>query len=164
MEKMDKQTLGLAAEFAVASELCRRKMYAQLTLGLHKKTDLLVEKGKGMLKIQVKGKNNYKWPAVKGFNDEHMFLILIDYYKKKEDERPDYYILNFTEWRKLVEIKVYDKQRIEKIFNETNYNLEWKRKDDGKILWKGIDIKLSDVNNREFKERWDKIKNKINSL
>ena len=33
----------MAGEYAVASELCRRGHYAQLTLGHHKKTDLLVE-------------------------------------------------------------------------------------------------------------------------
>ena len=63
-----------------------------------------------------------------------MFLILADYYKKQEDERPDYYILNYTEWRKLVEIKKYDKQKVEKIFNETNYDLEWKRRKDNKFF------------------------------
>jgi len=34
--KIDRHTLGLSAEFAVASELCRRNIYAQLTLGLRK--------------------------------------------------------------------------------------------------------------------------------
>ena len=40
---LEKETLGLAAEFAVASELCRRGIYAQLTLGNRKRTDLLVD-------------------------------------------------------------------------------------------------------------------------
>jgi len=33
----------LCKEYAVASELCKRGFYAQLTLGNHKKTDLVVE-------------------------------------------------------------------------------------------------------------------------
>jgi hypothetical protein len=37
-----KNVLSLAAEFAVASELCRRGIYVQLTLGNLKRTDLLV--------------------------------------------------------------------------------------------------------------------------
>ena len=40
--KVSKSTLGLAAEFAVASELGRRNIYAQPTLGLQKRTDLLI--------------------------------------------------------------------------------------------------------------------------
>ena len=52
---LSKETLGLAAEFAVASELCRRGIYAQLTLGNRKRTDLLVDVEYGrMLRIQVK--------------------------------------------------------------------------------------------------------------
>ena len=56
--QLTKETIGLAAEYAVASELCRRGIYAQLTLGNHKRTDLLVvneESGK-MLRVQVKAK------------------------------------------------------------------------------------------------------------
>jgi hypothetical protein len=41
--KLSKESVGLAGEYAVASELCRRGHYAQLTLGSHKKTDILVE-------------------------------------------------------------------------------------------------------------------------
>jgi hypothetical protein len=41
-----KESLGLAAEFAVASELCRRWLFAQLTLGNKKRTDLLVHDGR----------------------------------------------------------------------------------------------------------------------
>jgi hypothetical protein len=37
-----REKIGLAGEYAVAAELCRRGFYAQLTLGHHKKTDLLV--------------------------------------------------------------------------------------------------------------------------
>lgn len=42
MMKMSKELVGLSGEYAVASELCRRGVYAQLTLGHHKRTDLLV--------------------------------------------------------------------------------------------------------------------------
>jgi hypothetical protein len=52
MSKINKDILGLAGEFAVASELCRRNIYAQLTLGLRKRTDILVETEVGMLRIQ----------------------------------------------------------------------------------------------------------------
>ena len=32
--KIEKSILGVAGEFAVAAELCRRNIYAQLTLGV----------------------------------------------------------------------------------------------------------------------------------
>ena len=51
-----KDILGLTAEFACDSELCRRNIYTQLTLGSQKRTDLSTETEKGTLRIQVKGK------------------------------------------------------------------------------------------------------------
>ena len=42
MEKISKEFLGLAGEYAVASELCKRGLYAQLTLGHHKSTNLKI--------------------------------------------------------------------------------------------------------------------------
>lgn len=57
MEIVNRDNLGLAAEFAVASELGRRNIYAQPTFGHRKRTDLLIlsEEGK-LLRIEVKGK------------------------------------------------------------------------------------------------------------
>lgn len=49
--KMDKDILGLSVEYAVASELCRRELYAQLTLGPRKRTDILLETDESMLRI-----------------------------------------------------------------------------------------------------------------
>ena len=40
--EIPKETLGLAGEYAVASELCKRGIYAQLTLGNRKSVDLLL--------------------------------------------------------------------------------------------------------------------------
>jgi len=54
--KLSKEFLGLSGGYAVASELCRRGIYAQITLGHHKCTDVLVETDFKMLRIQVKAK------------------------------------------------------------------------------------------------------------
>ena len=79
MDNQDyRQNLGLAAEYAVASELCRRNIYAQLTLGLRKSTDILVATEKTMLKIQVKGRRKGNWQRIKGIYREDMFLIFVD--------------------------------------------------------------------------------------
>ena len=101
--KIEKSLLGLAAEYAVASELCRRNIYAQLTLGPRKRTDILVETETGMLRIQVKGKQGKEWPGVKGIYGKDAFLIFVDFEGKSDQERPDFYILTVEDWEKLLE-------------------------------------------------------------
>ena len=99
----DKQYTGLAGEYAVASELCRRGCYAQLTLGNHKKTDLLVERKGKLFCVSVKAKKkSYTWPRVKGI-EKGDILVFVDFQKKAADERPDFYILNVGNWVKLIE-------------------------------------------------------------
>jgi hypothetical protein len=93
-----KDTLGLAGEFAAASELCRRGIYAQLTLGNRKRTDLLVEADQGMIRVQVKAKQGRVWPASRGVYGSDIVLILVDYHKKADSERPDFYILTPEDW------------------------------------------------------------------
>jgi hypothetical protein len=94
---LDRHTLGLAAEFAVASELCRRNIYAQLTLGLRKRTDILIEAENRMLRVQVKGKRYRHWPAVKGICSHDMFLVFVAYHNKQDNDRPDFYIFNYDD-------------------------------------------------------------------
>jgi hypothetical protein len=55
--KIDSETVGIAAEFAVASELARRNISAQPTFGHQKRTDLLVfGKNNRPIRIEAKGK------------------------------------------------------------------------------------------------------------
>lgn len=153
--KIDKQTLGLAAEFAVASELCRRDVYAQPTLGRRKRTDLLAETEEGMLRIQVKAKRGATFPLLKGvYGDE--FLILVDYRKKGLLERPDFYILTSEDWRRTLETMLAE--RIfsgEVVIDEKNVPIWQKRVDMSKPLVRGHSVKTDWFT--EFRERWDKI-------
>jgi len=102
--KIPKETLSLAGEFAVASELCRRGIYAQLTLGNRKSTDLLLDVADGgMLRVQVKSKQGKEWPACKVFACERAeVLVLVDFYKKADDQRPSFYILTEDDWKKVI--------------------------------------------------------------
>jgi len=134
--KISKDILGLAAEFAVASELCRRNIYAQLTLGQRKRTDILVETEKAMLRIQVKGKQGKEWPWIKGISGKDILLVFVDFENKKENERPDFYILTAKDWERLLKIE---------------------KKKQGHDR---PDIKPEMI--KECKERWDKIKGIIN--
>lgn len=103
-----KQMIGLAGEFAVASELCRRGIYAQLTYGNRKSVDILTDCDNGMARVQVKAKQGNEWPGVRGVcgND---ILVLVDFQKKRDVERPDFYILTATDWAELVKVNINEK-------------------------------------------------------
>jgi hypothetical protein len=149
---ISKDTLGLAAEFAVASELCKRNIYAQLTLGLRKRTDILVETERGMLRIQVKGKQRREWPGCKGIHGEGIVLVFVDFENKEENERPDFYILTVENWEKLMEkeLKLTGKiERGEVTIDDKNMPT-WK---DG---YQGMGVKPDMI--KEYKEQWDKIR------
>lgn len=142
----------MAAEFAVASELCKRNIYAQLTLGLRKRTDILVETERGMLRIQVKGKQGKEWPGCKGIYGEDIVLVFVDFENKKENERPDFYVLTVEDWKNLLEkeLKLTSKvERGEVTIDEKNMPT-WK---DG---YQGMGIRPEMI--KEHKERWDRIK------
>ena len=104
---ISRNLLGLAAEFAVASELCRRNLYAQLTLGNQKRTDLLLMSHDGQFhRVDVKAKQGPTWPNCRGVYGDNVFLVFVDYAKSSPSERPDFYILSSSDWRALVEKKV----------------------------------------------------------
>ena len=107
---IDKSILGIAGEFAVAAELCRRNIYAQLTLGHQKRTDLLVFRETGRIyRIEVKAKQGRDWPNCKGIWDRESFIVFVDFAGKKDIERPDFYILTAQDWNAVVvsEMKRY---------------------------------------------------------
>ncbi len=102
-EHVEKSTISLAAEYTVASELCRRGVYAQLTLGNLKRTDLLAFWGKGnVVRIEVKAKQGRGWPSCKGISGKGTFLVFVDYRDKRLPDRPDFYVLSTRNWRNLV--------------------------------------------------------------
>lgn len=99
--------LGLAAEFAVASELCRRGIYAQLTLGHQKRTDLLAfSEGGRLTRIEVKAKQGREWPNCRGIYGENIFLVFVDYQHLPTDQRPAFYILDSDDWRRVLKRRV----------------------------------------------------------
>ena len=144
--KLSREFLGLAGEYAVGSELCRRGMYAQLTLGTHKHTDLLVETELRMLRISVKTKQGSEWPSVGGLHRSDDFLVLVDMQGKGEAERPDFYILNEHDWLGLIE---REGQRWPAIQVDKENRIRYP---DG---WTGLNIMVRMV--LEARERWDKI-------
>ncbi len=111
MTKVEKSLVGIAGEYAVASELCRRGVYAQLTLGNRKKVDLLLDGKNAIARVEVKTKRGREWPGVKGIAPEDglKFLVLVDLQGKGLDCRPVFHIISKDEWHPFLEQHLGDK-------------------------------------------------------
>jgi len=161
---ISRDCLGLAAEFAVASELCRRDIYAQLTFGNKKRTDILVmTELNRFARIEVKAKQGSTWPNCKGIFGDDVFLILVDFANRRETERPDFYILTSNDWLRVIKKGIQkikernpskrieiDSENVPVFLDEVNKY--------GKP-YRGMGIKPNAV--QEYKEAWDKIVNKV---
>jgi hypothetical protein len=146
MKKLSAELLSLVGEYAVASELCRRGVYSQLTLGNHKRTDILVEKDNVLVSVQVKTKQTKEWPGVSGH--PHSILVLVDIAGKAQDQRPDFYILNFDDWKAVVtEAQV----RLPRIHVDEHYHVTYPPPD----RWTGLNLKVENI--AAFKDQWEKI-------
>lgn len=147
-----KEDLGLAAEYAVASELCRRGIYAQLTLGNRKRTDLLLDLENGhMLRVQVKAKQKRDWPACKGVCGNSNILVFVDYENKNLTQQPDFYVLTELDWKNFLQVELTESGRAQK------WRCTWgadlvPRSDSGIV---GITLRASQIN--VHRDRWDKI-------
>ncbi len=143
-----KDTLGLAGEYAVASELCRRGVYAQLTLGNLKRTDLLVQSDGQLLKVQVKAKQGRAWPGIKGIHGSDIVLVFVDYQHKTLMDRPDFYILNADDWKAAVKKEIIDPGLVKR--GEVSLNEEYVPKwNNGFVGWS-----LQVPNLIPFKDAW----------
>lgn len=148
--------LSLAAEYATATELCRRKFYVQLTLGNLKRTDLLLyaEQRGQLARIEVKAKQGQAWPACQGVSGKRSYLLFVDYFNKGLNERPDFYVLRARDWNDLVNrlIRRYRRrhpgQSVKLVDGRPVFPVE-----NGKP-WRGITVKASDI--LEHREKWSR--------
>ena len=151
-----KETLSLAAEFAVASELCRRGLYAQLTLGNKKRTDLLIhdDKTNNFLRIEVKAKQGRDWPSCKGIYGENVMLVFVDYMNKNEHKRPDFFVLTVKDWKALV-TEVAKQHPNDACVNDRNF-LVWRQRllKSGKPH-EGMAVQVAMI--EKYRETWNKI-------
>jgi len=156
---MRKEMVSLAAEFAVASELCRRDIYAQLTLGHQKRTDLLIfSEHDELLRVEVKGKQGKSWPNCKGIYGHNVMLVLVDFAGKSEPERPDFYILTVEDWRELVKGEI-EKARAKDVrieLDERNVPVWVEQVNAQGQPYKGIGVRPESI--QHHKEKWEKIK------
>jgi len=150
-----KHLVGMAGEFAVASELCRRGIFTQVTFGNRKKIDLLIDKDGKYLKIQVKAKQKRAWPGCRGVSGDDI-LVLVDYEKKADGERPDYYILTSEDWTDLLVSNYQEKiDSGELVIDEDNCPI-WANN------YKGHSLPAKQVT--EHKEKWEKIFNLLEKI
>ena len=158
MAIIERHNLGIAAEFAVASELCRRNIYAQLTLGTRKRTDLLVETKTGMLRIEVKAKQGPIWPNCKGIpSRQNRLLILVDFASKQENQRPDFYILTSEDWLNLVNEKCEERiAKGEVVLDDENVPVWVNQINKYGERYSGMGISARQVFAQ--KESWDKVR------
>jgi hypothetical protein len=153
--KISRATLGLAAEFAVASELGRRNVYAQPTLGLQKRTDLLIFGADNkLLKIEVKGKQGSDWPNCRGIFGENIMLVFVDFMNKGDLERPDFYVLTVEDWMEFVTQEI-NKRPEKKIRLERGVMIWTTELNNLGQPYKGIGVRPEHI--LKHKEKWNKI-------
>ena len=165
MSKIARATLGLAAEYSVAAELCRRGVYSQLTLGNMKRTDLLVvaESG-GFTQIEVKAKQGRQWPSCKGISGRRRYLVFVDFQGKDAADRPDFFVLSSTDWRKVLERRVRKARRAGKKVRLTADNVAvfTDQITRGGTPYRGMSISRSEVT--DYCEKWSKIMRSIRAV
>ncbi|MCD6365650.1 MAG: hypothetical protein J7M14_07215 [Planctomycetes bacterium] len=158
--KVDKSILSVAGEFAVAAELCRRNLYAQLTLGHCKRIDLLVINDSGRMgRIEVKAKQAGTWPNCRGIASDDSFLVFVDFAAKSETERPDFYVLSAEDWRAFAkdEMARYKAKHPERRIELTDENVlvfHDERNQYGQP-YKGVGVLPERI--EQHRETWDKI-------
>ena len=152
-----KENLSLAGEFAVASELCRRGIYAQLTLGFRKRTDILVETETTMLRVQVKTKQGNAW-VCSGVFGKDIILVLVDFSDRQLDQRPDFYILTARDWANFLKVP-WVKERIAEgtVKIDSQNRPIWNSK--GKSTFRGFRVEPEEF--VKHKEQWGKIESLI---
>lgn len=149
---MNRESVGLAGEYAVAFELCRRGFYAQLTLGNHKKTDILVETSARLFRVSVKAKTGAQWPKVSGIWAEGDLLVFVDFKGKYLDELPDFYVLDVANWKKVAKRFVSNRDDGAKLSKENT--VYWDPWDGSPKGWVGCAINVSNIS--EYKDCWPK--------
>lgn len=154
------EMLGLAGEYAVAAELCRRGAYCQLTFGNKKKTDLLVDTGKdkdGLFRVSVKAKRGRVWPKISGIWQSGDLIVFVDYSGKEINKDdflpPDFYVLDVHAWKSVV-ASIQKKNNDSRAKIDSENTLYWPVSGSGEKGWKGCSVLVEDVCN--YKNAWPK--------
>ncbi|MGQ9468895.1 MAG: hypothetical protein ACUVTD_03595 [Nitrososphaerales archaeon] len=105
------------------------------------------------LRIEVKTKQRREWPAIRGIIGEQVLLIFVDFEKKKDNERPDFYILDAKDWHDFLKNHVINRPNFDELID--NYIPRWK---DGFI---GCSVRSDTI--IQHKEKWEKLERLLKS-
>lgn len=151
---MEKQNVGLAAEFLVASELLSRDVFAQPTFGNMKRFDIMVlTEDEKPIKIEVKGKQGSEWPACKGIYQDNSVLVFVDFAVKDKQGHPDFYILTKDDWVEYAEKELeraHDKGESVELDSQNILIYQTKGQP-----YRGACVRPKQI--QQHKDRWDKI-------
>ncbi|MFA6085821.1 group I intron-associated PD-(D/E)XK endonuclease [Mucilaginibacter sp.] len=98
--KLEKSQTGIASEYYVAGELSRLGYNVTLTFGNTKAIDLLIQKGKDVFKIQVKGIQTTKsicWNIDKTKVSADLYVVLINLHVNNPSTKPEFFVLTGSE-------------------------------------------------------------------
>jgi len=148
---LDKEPIGLAGEYAVASELCRRGAYCQLTLGNRKKTDLIVDQNGELFRVSVKSKQKQGWARVKGIWQKGDLLVFVDYEGKLLSDSPDFYVVDLAGWKRVVK-RVLKRKNDPRAKVDSENTIYWPGDEGEKNSFTGCQITVKDIS--DFKGAW----------
>ena len=131
MSVIDRNTSYLAGEFLVAGELARRGYPVSITMGRAKSIDIFAGT-RGEIAVDAKA-SRYKtdWPIRKEVINKDQFYIFVFLGTKKhveENKPPEYFVAKGAEILPII-----------KTWGEMQ------------------GVKYADLNNKDFKDRWDKL-------
>ncbi len=157
---MSKQLLNMAAKHAVASELCRRQIRAELKfVGRGSKVTAPLFSG-GEVEFNVRAKMGRTWPSCKGVALPHQVLVLVDYQGCGDTDRPTFYILCADDWcivleRRLDEIRRRSSDKRIRVTEQFVAEFPDEPVRSTGQAWQGVDIRPDLV--EEYHERWNTI-------
>ncbi|MEM0235752.1 hypothetical protein [Thermofilum sp.] len=99
------------------------------------------------VRIEVKAKQGREWPGVRGIVGSQTLLIFVDFENKRDNERPDLYILDEKDWQDFLKKHVISNPKLDQIIE--GYIPRWK---DGYI---GTSVRPHRI--IEHKEKWEKL-------
>jgi hypothetical protein len=147
---MRKELLSLAGEHRVASELCKLGVFATITPGNRKQTDLYAinDTAKRFRRIEVKTSQTGR------------FVTGISQKKRTEYNPPAFWVLVLFN-QGCERFFVLENENIEKLQQKVNaeYHKKFRKRHHGKkFVGKGVyGLSLDDVENARCENRWDKI-------
>ncbi len=120
---------------------CKRNLYERL-----------VETLNHIFRVSVKSKTGSQWPKVGGIWSKGDLLVFVDFKKKELNEKPDFYILNVNEWKRVATSIVANKTD-GAYLNEEN-TVCWEPWENHPKGWTGCSISLKHV--EQYKDNWPK--------